>query len=376
MDGTLTKPNLDFARMYQRAGVDPKRDILRAINDDMSEEEAKHATRVIEEMEEEGRKTLQLMPGAVQVNKWLAAHEIRTALVTRNTCTTAQVLMELLRKEDESIPCMDPVISRESHAHLPPKPDPTALHEIAQHWNIQDTQELLMVGDSPVNDVAFGKAAGARTALLSSHTKSSASSNRHDADIHVNHLIELPRHIWNACFIDGPLGADKELHGKPAPEPSNSIAKAAVRGDLPYLQTLLSHEQLCEADKSGNTALIWAIEANQVDVVAFLLQKDVNVDTRGYLGATAVCRAARRGNVEILELLIEKGANLDIPNEKLQYPLHFAAFKENMEAVKILLEGGADMYALDRKGRIPAEDTKSEAIRNLILEAMKKNPCR
>lgn len=99
-------------------------------------------------------------------------------------------------------------------------------------------------------------------------------------------------------------------------------------------------------------------------------QQQQHVNVRGYLGATAVSRAARRGHTNILEKLVAAGADLDIPNDKLQYPLHFAAFQENMEAVELLLKSGVNTMVLDRKGRIPAEDTKNEAIRDRILAAM------
>jgi ankyrin repeat protein len=98
----------------------------------------------------------------------------------------------------------------------------------------------------------------------------------------------------------------------------------------------------------------------------------VNVlNVRGFLGSTALCRAARRGHVDVLKLLIQAGADMDIPNDKMQYPLHFAAFKENEECVNVLLESGANLNSLDRKGRVPAQDTKNEHIRDIILAAMK-----
>ena len=53
-----------------------------------------------------------------------------------------------------------PAISRDDE--LPAKPDPAAFARIASAWGAAaPSGELLMVGDSPANDVAFGKAAGA-----------------------------------------------------------------------------------------------------------------------------------------------------------------------------------------------------------------------
>jgi ankyrin repeat protein len=125
-------------------------------------------------------------------------------------------------------------------------------------------------------------------------------------------------------------------------------------------------------DKSGNTPLIWAADIGHNDVVQHVLQDStVSINHRGYLGSTALSRAARRGHVRILELLLQAGADPNICNNKMQYPLHFAAFKEHMPAVEVLLAcEKLNKCVLDRKGRIPADDTRDDAIRRVILASM------
>ena len=175
--------------------------------------------------------------------------------------------------------------------------------------------------------------------------------------------------------ILGSLGTGAtNLHGQPVPQPVSDLARAAADGDAKTLDSLLSSgagREAGEPDGSGNTPLIWAAETGHVEAVNLLLDvPGIDVNHRGYLGATALNRAARRGHSEILKLLIRAGADLNMPNDKLQYPLHFAAFKQNAEAVEILLEHGANTRVLDRKGRTPAEDTRNEAIRDRILKAI------
>ena len=130
MDGTLTKPNLDFAEMYRRCGVDRSKDILTEIAA-MSRDEQQKANLIIEEMEEEGRRTLELMPGAEELTSWLSSHEIPMALVTRNTRKSANVLTNKLLRHKATF---HPVIPRDDG--LPPKPDPSAMHVIANEWSI------------------------------------------------------------------------------------------------------------------------------------------------------------------------------------------------------------------------------------------------
>lgn len=403
MDGTLTIPNLDFGEMYRRCGLDIEKrnqDLLVEIRDNMSPEKASQANAIIEEMEEEGRRTLQLMPGTLEVTHWLQAHQIPIALVTRNTKRSAQVLQDKLLLADYHF---DVVISRDDENH-PPKPDPASMSYIASQWNLElPNDSILMVGDDPANDIVYGKAAGVTTALLDTGRRffdettttaddgSGGKSSRDGAmgaDMIVDHLGDLPSHLWSAFEIGGALGsAAQGLHGTLAPTPTLPFTIAAAAGDLAAIEKLIledndndndNHHSSCAntPDDSGNTALIWAAEHGHLHIVDRLLQlprmPPLFLDTRGYLGATATNRAARHGHAQILQRLAEAGANLDISNNKLQYPLHFAAYKQNQEAVTVLLQYGANTRVLDRKGRVPAQDTKCETIRGILLEAMKK----
>lgn len=388
MDGTLTVPNLDFAAMYRRCGVDPQLDILAELAT-RPPAQAQAAYAVIEEMEQQGRDTLQLMPGARELAVWLAAHQIPTALVTRNTRRTVDVLDRLLQTAAPTL-TLDVVISRDDERY-PPKPDPAALYAIAERWQTSPTN-LVMVGDSPANDIGFGRAANAVTALLDtgrryheqqtseSHATPSASSTATvptptiQPDIVTDRLGSLPGYLWRHFTIEGALGTNApNLHGTPAPLPTHPLHAAAARGDWSALATELQRDDLAvnQPDEHGNTALIWAAEHGHVHLVERLVaHPGVDVNIRGYLGATAICRAARRGNTNVLQRLLQAGADPDIGNDKLQYPLHFAAFKQHPACVRVLVDHGANLDVLDRKGRVPAEDTACATIQEILRTAM------
>lgn len=361
MDGTLTVPNLDFAEMYRRAGVPKGEDILSAKwRSDTT------AQAVVEEMEEEGRRTLRLMPGAAELAAWLSAHRIPTALVTRNSSRTVQHFQTHVWPAGAA--AMSPVISRDDP--FPSKPDPTAMSHICEKWGVPSDHSIMMVGDSPSNDIVFGQAAGVRTALLDTGRRLTEGGTTGDADIVVENLAWLASEAWRKFSICSPI-TDPALHSKRAPpKPDGEAAAAAAAGDAAALG-LMPAEALSCADASGQTPLIWAADVGSLPVVAALLKAGVDIDARGFLGATAVSRAARRGHTEVLALLMEHHADPEIPNEKLQYPLHFAAFKLNPEAVRVLLKHGANPLVLDRKGRTPAEDTSDEAIRSEIRAAQR-----
>lgn len=402
MDGTLTIPNLDFTEMYKRCNVPLDQDILKAISE-MSSADAERASIIIEEMEAEGRQTLRLANGAVELGNWLHSHKIPLSLVTRNTKKTVNCMIDTLWHPHVKT-SFYPALSRHDR-NLPTKPHPAAIFEIQREWGLLKNKEmlerksityehaepgLLMVGDCPKNDIQFGKSAGVSTALVDTGRRLSQiqalnknvdeKNEENDlggVDIYVTNLLQLPQKLWKYFEIGGPLGHSSPLLKYKTPEPTTPATIAAVAGDLKSLEKM-SNDDLCTADESGNTPLIWATNANHFDVVKFLIQKpecystsDINV--RGYIGATAICRASRSGHIGILEYLIDVGmGDMNIANDKMQYPLHFAAFKKQTEAVDVLLERGVNTLVLDRKGRTPAEDTKDVKIREAILNARQK----
>lgn len=363
--------------------MDPKSDVLAEI-EAMPIERAAECRQIIEEMEEQGRFTLKLMPGAAEVFQWLSQHGIPTALVTRNTLATVNRLEQLL----PPIKTLDIAIPRDySEGPFPPKPDPASLHFIVQQWKTQeDPTTVVMVGDSPSHDVGFGKAAGTTTALLDTgrrHSVTEAVTASDDDDAHtpdflVRRLWELPRLLWLHRDVPGALGGgggDAPRLKYDAPAPSTDACAAAARGDVATLRTMSDGDVLAACPHTGNTPLIWAADAGHVRAVEHVLTRvgdggRTHWNARGYLGATAVSRAACRGHAACLRLLAEAGANVDICNDKMQYPLHFAAFKEHTDCLAVLLEFGANTLVLDRKGRTPSLDTKNEEIRRILEDAM------
>jgi len=263
----------------------------------------------------------------------------------------------------------DPAISRDDP--WPSKPDPESLIHIPKKWGVLAGPELMMVGDSAKNDVAYGKAAGVRTALLDTGRRLAEGGESGNADFIVQNLAWLAALAWRDFNISSPL-TDPALHAKrEAPLPVGEAAVAAAAGDISSLEDM-GREALSKADAIGQTPLIWAADTGRLAAVQFLLEAGVEINSQGYLGATAVSRAARRGHTSVLTVVLEHGANPQIPNNNLQFPLHFAAFKLKPEAVQVLLNYGANPLVLDRKGRTPAEDTNDEAIRSSIQAAQRR----
>eukprot|EP00244_Chara_vulgaris_P003400 TRINITY_DN16171_c0_g1_i1.p1 TRINITY_DN16171_c0_g1~~TRINITY_DN16171_c0_g1_i1.p1 ORF type:complete len:284 (-),score=19.63 TRINITY_DN16171_c0_g1_i1:207-962(-) len=155
MDGTLTVPCIDFVEMRKRVGV-PTGDLLKVI-DTWQPVERQQAYDIIKEMELEALDKLKIMPGARALCEFLDSKNIRRGLITRNVRASVDHFHRAFGMKD-----FQPALSREFE---PYKPDPGPLIHICSVWGVHPS-DVLMVGDSPKDDILCGRRAGAMTCLI------------------------------------------------------------------------------------------------------------------------------------------------------------------------------------------------------------------
>ena len=182
MDGTLTVPALDFAKMKRLLGLQPEQDILASVNSWPDEQRAR-AHEIIEQVELEGREKLALQPGLVELLEHLERARVRAAIVTRNNRAAVEHFLAALPAERRGY--FVPVLDR---TFQPVKPAPDAALHICRAWDVAPEQ-VPFVGDSR-DDLLCGRSASTATCLLLCEQP-----NNHKlkplADLHANSLTEL-----------------------------------------------------------------------------------------------------------------------------------------------------------------------------------------
>lgn len=176
LDGTLTRPYLDFDRIRAEIGTITG-PILEAL-EEMSEAEKRRAWEILERYELEAAENSELNPGAAELYAWLRKQKFGIALATRNSRINVE---HFCRKHDLYF---DSVITREDG---PTKPDPFGVVENCKKMGILP-KESIMVGDY-LFDVQCGRNAGARTVLLRGNKDDEAFV--HEADHVIEHLGDL-----------------------------------------------------------------------------------------------------------------------------------------------------------------------------------------
>merc|ERR1711871_527392 len=165
-----------------------------------------------------------LTPGAREFAEWLARQGIPTALVTRNTRATIDHLHATLWK---GLPPFSPAISRDDNYE--PKQHPAALEAILKTWEIADPAEVVMVGDSPANDVVFGKKAGVLTALVDSGRRFVEGGSDEGASMVVENIADLAAGFHERFELPkaGPL------QKYDVPSPSSDAGRRRLLGTWP-----------------------------------------------------------------------------------------------------------------------------------------------
>lgn len=103
-----------------------------------------------------------------------------------------------------------------------------------------------------------------------------------------------------------------------------------------------------DSDGFGKTPLMYAI--NYPAIVSLLIERGADLNVKGAGHNTAIHFAVERQNIEVVRLLIEAGANLDIQNMHENTVLHLAVEHENPELVGILVEAGANQEIENEDG--------------------------
>ncbi|XP_050411935.1 ankyrin repeat, SAM and basic leucine zipper domain-containing protein 1 [Patella vulgata] len=157
---------------------------------------------------------------------------------------------------------------------------------------------------------------------------------------------------------------DKQLHQPKSPQESSKIKfkftledfrAAAMKRDMNKLVECLKQGiPIDTVLQSGWTALMYAANSSNPDLVAFLLVNGANPNfqTNKYSVLMAACGSHHNPDCvfECVRLLIEKGANINDYDRYHISPLLYAAREGQIEVVKFLLNHGASINKQDSRG--------------------------
>lgn len=154
-----------------------------------------------------------------------------------------------------------------------------------------------------------------------------------------------------------------------------TLSAAVKYGHNDMALTLLKNgANVFERDREGKSALMWAIETNNLVLLDALLEDKNNVETLKEEGEVPylLCSAAYCGNSEVIEALFKHGVATDIISTQEYVPLCVASKNNFTSVVETLLHHGADADAKDQDDQTPLEyaiSNNEPGIVQLLLKA-------
>ncbi len=149
MDGTITKPVLNFKQIRQELNLSHEGDIAELILE-LSDAEQEIAWKIIYQHEQEAMNNQTLQPGFLDVLALCRQYGLKVGVITRNISQSVEVLCE---KFDLTF---DHVMTRECE-YIKPHPGPLLF--LLKKWKLKG-EEAIMIGDY-IHDVECANRAGA-----------------------------------------------------------------------------------------------------------------------------------------------------------------------------------------------------------------------
>jgi HAD superfamily hydrolase (TIGR01549 family) len=171
MDGTLTRPYLDFRALRDRLGVGEV-DLIAYLAEAPAWERERVET-ILAEFEQDGVEHAELNPGALELLDALRQRGMPTGLLTRNSRRSVEAVCRKFGL------VFDAVFTRND---APSKPSPEPVWRMASAWGLNPS-EILVVGDFKW-DMVCAHNAGARSVWLSNGDAMPSWAGEADHTIH------------------------------------------------------------------------------------------------------------------------------------------------------------------------------------------------
>jgi len=134
-----------------------------------------------------------------------------------------------------------------------------------------------------------------------------------------------------------------------AAAPAAGLVDAVKSGDRSTAIALLQQKvNVNAAESDGTTALHWAVQRDDLDLVDRLIKAGANVNAKNDYGSSPMSEAALNGKAAIIDRLLKAGADVESANSDGQTALMVIARSSNVDAAKLLLSRGAKVNAVEK----------------------------
>jgi ankyrin repeat protein len=190
----------------------------------------------------------------------------------------------------------------------------------------------------------------------------------------VNVTMEIPQVLEEVEINAGTITVVQTVNGGAmVARPEQPLVKAAYENDLNAVKQLAFTQDVNVIDEPTNeTALAYAIENGNREMVGFLLAAGADIHARNRDGQTALMHLHSKATVDLVRDLIRAGADVNAVNDSGDTPLFLAAYASSAEVINELMVNGASVQAHDNDGvtvLMKAAENEDSNVIKLLLRA-------
>ncbi|CAN8200039.1 unnamed protein product [Coccothraustes coccothraustes] len=115
-----------------------------------------------------------------------------------------------------------------------------------------------------------------------------------------------------------------------------------------------------------------ACSSGDTEEVKKLLGRGARINTTNVDGLTALHQACIDENLDMVKFLVENGANVNQQDNEGWTPLHAVASCGYLNIAEFLISHGANVAAVNSEGEVPSDIAEEAAMKDLLLEQVKK----
>ncbi|XP_069675895.1 uncharacterized protein [Periplaneta americana] len=119
----------------------------------------------------------------------------------------------------------------------------------------------------------------------------------------------------------------------------------------PTVNMLFHRDQFINIrDDMNNTALSYAIQHGNVQIVTLLIERGADFKFCSKFGSIPIFLAAEYGHVEVVRLLIERGVDVNACNQHGENLIFTAVRRDHVDLVEFLIDRGINVHARNKNG--------------------------
>jgi hypothetical protein len=182
-----------------------------------------------------------------------------------------------------------------------------------------------------------------------------------EVEVEVTPLVKKQQNIFNTAMVKVKAESNQSL----AFDPIQGMMSEKEKEVKEMADNKTINEPI-KGNEDGNTPLIEAVEAGDVEKVNLLIQYGASVDLPNRNGRTALMWAALNNYIEIAKLLIASNANLEFQNKYGMTALMWAADFNHIEMAKLLIASNAKLDLQDVRGRTALKFARDRGYTEMI----------